>query len=105
MAKEVIRVAMLNDIRPGQVVGFQFFPGRGLGGLVQLPGESRARAVLAGSRSFVTESGLQIPELLDSVAQSWEKEDNAIIAFGGWEGYIRGVIKFARSPNQTEKSL
>src|ERR1051325_5113235 len=60
-AADVVRIAKLNGILPIEVEGFQEYPGRGLGGLVKLPDESRPRAVLMGNREFLQESGLEIP--------------------------------------------
>src|SRR5690349_15476252 len=63
-AADVVRVAKLNAILPLDVQGFQEFPDRGLGGLVQLPAENRPRAIVMGSREFIAECGLQIPDIL-----------------------------------------
>lgn len=94
IAADVLRVAQANGILPVEVNGFQSIPGKGLGGLVQLPHEQRPRAVVVGSREFLAECGLQIPDLLEVTARKWESEDGASIALGGWDGWIRGVIKF-----------
>ncbi len=69
-------------------------PGKGLGGLVTLPNEHRPRAMLLGSRSFILENGLEIPELLETSAQQWAAEPNAVTVLGGWDGWVRGVLKF-----------
>ncbi len=94
---DVLRVARLNAILPMSVSGFQYFAGRGLGGLVQLPKEDRPRPILIGRREFIAESGLQLPDILEVTARKWEKEPNTVIALAGWDGWVRGVIKFVKS--------
>ena len=89
---DVLRVAAINGVRPYDVVGFQEFPGRGIGGLVHMPHEQRPRAVVLGSREFIAECGLQIPDILEVTARKWEKEVSSIIALGGWDGWVRGIV-------------
>ncbi len=95
-AADVVRVAGLNGILPVRVTGFEVFPGKGLGGLIQLPSENRPRAVIVGSRDFLTECGLQIPDLLEVTARQWEAERGSTIALVGWDSWVRGVAKFVR---------
>jgi cation transport ATPase len=90
----VLRVAQINGITPVSVTGFQAFPHRGLGGLVQLPHEQRPRPVVVGSREFIEECGLQTPDILIVTARRWESETGAIVAYGGWDGWVRGVVKW-----------
>ncbi len=96
MAQEVVRIAKQNQILPVSVSGFQYFEGRGLGGLVTLPDESRPRPILIGSREFLEESGLHIPAILEVSARKWESEPDTRIALCGWDGWVRGVLKFSR---------
>jgi cation transport ATPase len=92
--KEVLRIAQMNNILPVEVQGFQEFEDRGLGGLVTMPDEQRPRAVIMGSREFMAESGLQIPDILEVTARLWEKERESKILLAGWDGWVRGVLKF-----------
>jgi cation transport ATPase len=96
LAADVLRVAQINGILPVSVEGFQAFVGRGLGGLVQLPHEQRPRPIVIGSRDFIAECGLQIPDILEVTARKWEREPDAVIALGGWDGWVRGVIKWQK---------
>lgn len=92
--KDTLRIAQVNHILPVEVQGFQEFPERGLGGLVTMPDEQRPRAVIVGTREFMIESGLQIPDILELTARQWEKETDSQILLAGWDGWIRGVLKF-----------
>ena len=96
LAADVVRVAKLNNILPVEVAGFQEYPGRGLGGLVKLPDEQRPRAVILGTREFMEQCGLQIPAMLDVSARKWEKGKRTKIYLAGWDGWVRGVLKFVR---------
>jgi cation transport ATPase len=98
-AKEVVRIAQLNAILPMDVVGFQEYPGRGLGGLIQLPDEQRPRAVIMGSRDFLAQCGLDIPAILEVTARKWDSEKNSLIFLVGWDAWVRGVLKFASADN------
>lgn len=98
--EDVVRVAQLNAILPVEVQGFQEFPQRGFGGLVTFPNEARPRAVIAGTREFIEESGLLMPDLLEVSARQWEKEDRKTILLAGWDGWVRGVLKFGNSPSE-----
>jgi hypothetical protein len=53
-----------------------------------------ALAVVLGDLAFVKLCGLQIPELLEVARRRWEEEPGAILAFAGWDGWIRGILKF-----------
>jgi len=94
LAADVLRVAQINGILPVSVIGFQAFPGRGLGGLVQLPHEARPRAIVMGSRDFIAECGLQLPDILEVTFRKWQKEPGSIVALGGWDGWVRGIVKW-----------
>jgi cation transport ATPase len=96
-ASDITRIADINAIKPVQVEGFQEYLGRGMGGLVQIPGEARPRAVLMGSRQFLEESGLEIPAILEATAQKWEAEKGGKILLAGWDAWVRGVLKFKKS--------
>lgn len=88
------RVANSEQLPHCEVLGFQDFPGKGFGGAVRLPGEEgRARASLFGNRAFMKEAGLQLPDLLEVAARRWE-EEGAEVLMGGWDGYVRGLMKF-----------
>ncbi|MGQ0645526.1 MAG: hypothetical protein ACT4O3_08550 [Elusimicrobiota bacterium] len=93
---DVVRVAKANQCPQCPVLGFQDFPGRGFGGAVRLPGEEAPRAVLVGAREFLQESGLEMPALLETAARRWEAV-GARVVLGGWDGYVRGVMKFEES--------
>jgi len=93
-AKEVVRIAQVNSILPMTVEGFQEYPGRGLGGLIQLPDEQRPRAVIMGSREFMNQCGLEIPAILEVTARKWEKESGSTILLVGWDAWVRGVLRF-----------
>jgi cation transport ATPase len=95
-AADVVRIAKLNGILPVEVEGFQEYPGRGLGGLVTLPGEQRPRAVIMGTREFMEQCGLEIPAMLEVTTRKWQKEKNAMILLAGWDAWVRGVLKFIR---------
>ena len=95
-APSINRVAGANGRPHRPVIGFQDFPERGFGGAVQLPGEEGARAVLIGNRAFMAEAGLDAPALLEVAARRWEGE-GATILLGGWDGYVRGVMKFDKA--------
>ena len=95
-AADVLRIAKLNAILPVDVQGFQEFEGRGLGGLVTFPNEQRPRAVIMGTREFIAECGLQIPDILEVTARKWEKTKNTEILLAGWDGWVRGVLKFVK---------
>ena len=94
LAQDVLRIAEINGIRPVSVTGFQEIPGRGLGGLVSLSHEQRPRAIVIGSRAFIAESGLQTPDILEATLKQWSLEPNVVIALGGWDGWVRGIIKW-----------
>lgn len=94
IATEVVQIARINNVLPVSVTGLECFPGKGLGGLVRLPSEHPPRATLLGSRELITQNGLQIPELLETTAKQWESEPNAVVVFGGWDGWVRGLLKF-----------
>jgi cation transport ATPase len=98
LAADVMRVAKINSIAPRSVEGFQQFEHRGIGGLVQLPHEQRPRAIVIGSREFVEECGLQMPDILEVTYRKWAAEKNAVVAIGGWDGWVRGVIKWENIP-------
>lgn len=96
-AEDVVRIAKLNGILPVEVQGFQEYPGRGLGGLVQLPDEQRPRAVIMGSREFLAQCGLEIPAILEVSIRKWETEPDTHVVLAGWDGWVRGILKFIRS--------
>ena len=95
-AQEIVRIAKINGILPVQVEGFEEYPEEGLGGLVTLPDEQRPRAVLVGHRAFLAKCGLQIPAILEVTCRSWENLKGTQILLAGWDGWIRGVLKFTR---------
>jgi cation transport ATPase len=96
-AADLRRVAKVAGVSDGPVTGFKDFPEKGFGGLVQLPAEETPRAVLLGDLSFLEESGLQIPAILE-VARRRFLDDGARVLVGGWDGHIRGVLKFREEP-------
>ena len=96
-AAEVVRIAKVNGILPVEVEGFQEYPDRGLGGLITLPNEHRPRAVLMGTREFLDQCGLEIPAILEVTCRQWTKDKNNRIVLTGWDGWVRGVLKFVRA--------
>jgi cation transport ATPase len=94
LAADVVNVAKRNNILPVEVAGFQEFPQRGIGGLVQLPHEQRPRAIVVGSGEFIAECGLQLPDILLVTFKKWSAEPGAIVALGGWDSWVRGVIRW-----------
>ncbi len=92
----IVGVAKANAILPVEIEGFQEYPGRGLGGLVTLPNEQRPRAVIMGTREFLAQCGLEIPAILEVTASKWEAEKSATIMLAGWDGLVRGVLKFVQ---------
>lgn len=94
---DIRKAAKSHGISDGPVIGFKDFPERGFGGLVQLPAEETPRAVLMGELEFLEESGLHIPAILE-VARRRFAEDGHRTLVGGWDGYVRGVMRFRPVP-------
>ena len=94
VAEDVVRVAKINNIVPVEVDGFQEYPERGLGGLVKLPDEQRPRAVLIGTRDFLGQCGLETPAILEVTVRKWQAMKNSVVVLAGWDGWVRGVLKF-----------
>lgn len=102
-AEDIRRVAKIQKMADGEVRGFKDFPERGFGGLVRLPGEASPRAVLMGESDFLEESGLQIPAILETARRRFAEEGHRVLV-GGWDGYVRGVLRFnpfRRAPRTT----
>ena len=99
MAKSIVWIAKKNNFPIRPVIGFREFPGCGAGGAVEIaPGVYRA--VVIGNRKFINDCGLQMSETLEVAARKWESEP-AVIALGGWDGWVRGVMKFReQGPDQ-----
>lgn len=92
MAGKIVRVARQNNVPIHPVVGFKEFPGAGAGGAVEVaPG--LYRAVVIGTFGFLQELGLAIPELLIVSSRRWTAE-GATVVYAGWDGWIRGILKF-----------
>lgn len=96
-AAEVVQIARKNNILPVAVEGFQEYPGRGLGGLVTLPNEHRPRAVLIGHEEFLKQCGLETPAILEVTVRIWSSEEAVQTMLVGWDGYVRGVLKFRKT--------
>ena len=92
LGRDIVRVAELNAIKPLHVDGFQEFPKRGFGGLVKAPDEPRPRAVVVGTREFISEAGLEIPAILEASARQWEKKN--LVWLAGWDGTVHGILRF-----------
>jgi cation transport ATPase len=92
-AADIRRAAKAAQLSDGPVYGFKDFPNRGFGGVVRLPGEESPRAVLMGEWPLLEESGLSMPDILE-VARRRFSEDGALVLVGGWDGYVRGVMRF-----------
>jgi len=65
-------------------------PGRGLFGRV----DGGAEAVYLGSRAYMQESGLSLPESLNKKLAERENAENSVTCLG-WEGRVRGAFLFA----------
>lgn len=65
-------------------------PGRGLSGFV----DGDAEPVYLGSRSFMKESGLSLPDSLNASLTKGENAGNSVTCLG-WEGRVRGAFVFA----------
>jgi cation transport ATPase len=94
MAVQILEVAKKNNILPVSVTAFQRFQDGGAGGLITLPKDQRPRAAIIGSHAFVLKSQLQIPDLLETTLKTWEAEPDTIVLLGGWDGWVRGLVKF-----------
>ncbi len=103
-ADDIQRVARLNGMTILEVKGFQEYAGRGLGGLLELAGEHHPRAVIQGNRSFIQECGLNIPDILEVTARKWEQEPGSMIMLAGWDGWVRGILKFRSPAVENQKS-
>src|SRR5262245_12687934 len=90
---EAARVARKQGCPQCPVIGFQDFSGKGFGGAVPLPGDGAPRAAMFGTRAFLAECGLELPDLLIVAARRWQ-DDGTQLLFGGWDGYVRGILKF-----------
>jgi cation transport ATPase len=101
IAKAIVEAARVANILPVSVSAAQYFAGRGMGGLITLPKDQRPRAALIGSRAFLQESGLEMPELLETTVKAWEGEPERVVVFGGWDKWIRGIAKLQRVPIKT----
>jgi cation transport ATPase len=94
MGGAILDIARKNSLPLKPVIGFKDFPGEGVGGAVEV-GPGVYRAVVLGDLAFLKLCGLQIPELLEVARRRWEEEPGAILAFAGWDGWIRGILKFS----------
>ncbi len=90
--KEMNRVALWNGKGGCEVFGFEECGERGFGGAVRLPGETAPRLALVGVRDLLYESGMTIPDLLDTATREWAGE---VILYAGWDGQARGVLRFS----------
>ena len=99
-AANVVRIAQANGVLPLEVNAFQEYPGRGLGGLITFPDESRPRAVIMGTRQFLEQCGLEIPAILDVTSRQWESEKDRRVVLVGWEAWVRGVLRFELTQGQ-----
>jgi cation transport ATPase len=93
-AKEMVRIAGLNGVLPVEAAHFKEYPGRGMGALVTLPNEKNPRPTLLGTREFLTQCHLQFPALLETTLREWESEPETRISVIGWDGWVRGALKF-----------
>lgn len=94
---DIRKAAKTHGLASGSVIGFTDFPERGFGGLVQFSAEDMPRAVLMGELDLLEESGLDIPAVLE-VARRRFAEDGHRTLVGGWDGYVRGVMRFRPAP-------
>ncbi len=92
MARQVVKTCRHNNFPIHSVIGFKEFPGEGLGGAVEV-GPGVYRAVVIGKLEFLQELGLNIPELLIVSSRRWTAE-GATVVYAGWDGWIRGILKF-----------
>lgn len=94
IAEAILSVAQKNNVSMKPVVGFKEFPGLGVGGAVEVAA-GVFRAAVIGRRSFLRECGLEVPDILEIPIRKWEQE-SALVVLGGWDGWVRGVLKFQR---------
>ena len=95
LARAVADIGRKNGHALRPVIGFKEFPGEGIGGAVEVE-KGVYRALVIGKRGFIKQCGLHVPEILEVAARRWEKEPDVIIALAGWDGWVRGVLKFKR---------
>lgn len=96
LASKVVKVAKQNNLPIHPVVGFQEFPGKGAGAAVEV-GPGVYRAMVLGNLEFLEELGLKVPELLVVASRRWITE-GALVVYGGWDGWVRGILKFTAAP-------
>lgn len=92
VAQSILPVAKKNNVPVHPVIGYREFPGEGVGGAAEVS-SGVYRAVVIGKREFLAQCGLQVPELLEVAARRWQDE-GALVVFGGWDGWVRGILKF-----------
>ncbi len=91
LAKCVIYVAKKNNVPILPVIGFNEFPERGVGGAVEVS-DGVYRAAVLGTREFLSECGFAVPAILETAVRKWETDSKVV--FGGWDGWVRGILKF-----------
>lgn len=91
---DLAQVAQANAVLPVSVDHYQEYPGRGVGGLIQLTLDSAPLPVLFGSKDFLIQCNLSIPELLESAIREWETQPGTLLRFLGWEGSVHAVFQF-----------
>lgn len=91
--KAVAAVAHRNHLPFLPVIGYQSFEGLGWGGAVE-KGQGLYRALVMGNHEFMRQCGLSSPETLETACRRWEAE-GALVVRGGWDGWVRGLLKFA----------
>ena len=50
-------------------------------------------------KDFLSQCGLDIPAILEVTARKWESEKGSIILLAGWDGWVRGVLRFITTNN------
>lgn len=92
MAEKVVSIAKKNHFAIYPVIGFRDCEEQGLGAAVEVS-QGVYRAVVIGKRNFLKDLGLNIPELLEVASRQWVNE-GAEVLYAGWDGWIRGILKF-----------
>ena len=93
LAQEMIKVAKTNRIGVCPVFGFQEFRGSRFWRGRPAPRRRRRSRGVGRQAPFLEQAGLSVPNTLEVAARRWEKED-ALVLFAGWDGCVRGILKF-----------
>jgi P-type Cu2+ transporter len=91
LARAVMAAAGERGIRPALIAPARAVPGCGI------LGDAEGHSVAAGSGTWLTELGWQVPGGLAQRARDLEAAGSSL-TYVGWEGRVRGVVAFAETP-------